>query len=219
LPSASRLPIIVAMKFWFRIGPDQGNEQDGPQPPPSSCAQPAEKRADHFLRRGTARCARCSVADKRHPLANTRSIPPVVPPCQFQAQPSSPKASPTTEKRREIAQFSDISNRFWCKNRSYRKQKTKPCLTGARTHIRHFGFRALFANRFHASNRRSWLKTRRGKEASANSQGSGDAHLACASATEHGSRTPEHVRHPQRRTCAILAGETATNGLHRTYPE
>ena len=27
------LPIIITMKIWFRIGPDQGNEQDGPQPP------------------------------------------------------------------------------------------------------------------------------------------------------------------------------------------
>jgi hypothetical protein len=30
----------------------------------------------------------------------------------------------------------DISNRFWSKNRSYRKQMTKPCLTGARIALR-----------------------------------------------------------------------------------
>jgi hypothetical protein len=38
LHSSSCLPIIVAMKIWFRIGPDRGNEQDGPQPPERYCS-------------------------------------------------------------------------------------------------------------------------------------------------------------------------------------
>jgi hypothetical protein len=49
-------------------------------------------------------------------------------------EPSSiPQTLPTTKNPREIMQFSRISNRFWAKNRSYRKQTIKPCLTGART--------------------------------------------------------------------------------------
>jgi len=36
-----------------------------------------------------------------------------------------------------------VSNRFWLKNRSYSKQRTKPSLTGTRTAIRGFGFFAL----------------------------------------------------------------------------
>jgi hypothetical protein len=35
-----------------------------------------------------------------------------------------------------LAKWAPTSNRFWVKNRSYRKQITKPCLTGTRTHIR-----------------------------------------------------------------------------------
>jgi hypothetical protein len=39
---------------------------------------------------------------------------------------------------RSSRRISDISNRFWVKNRTCRKQTIKPCLTGARTHIRIF---------------------------------------------------------------------------------
>jgi hypothetical protein len=35
-----------------------------------------------------------------------------------------------------LAKWAPTSNRFWVKNRCCRKQTTKPCLTGTRTHIR-----------------------------------------------------------------------------------
>jgi hypothetical protein len=37
---------------------------------------------------------------------------------------------------RSSRRISDVSNRFWVKNRTYRKQTIKPRLTGARMHIR-----------------------------------------------------------------------------------
>jgi len=35
-----------------------------------------------------------------------------------------------------LVKWAPTSNRFWLTNRCYRKQTTKPCLTGTRTHIR-----------------------------------------------------------------------------------
>src|ERR1700689_297019 len=164
------------MKICFRIGPDQGSEQAGPQPPeryssahptawsPRSALSSASLRtkspADHSLRRGTACCARCSVARQRYPLAITCSIAAVAHPLKFQARPTSPKTSSATGKRREIIEFYGISNRFWPKNGSYRKQTIKHRLTGAGTHIKDFSFLALFAYRFQASYGRQ-LKTER----------------------------------------------------------
>jgi hypothetical protein len=175
------------MKIWFRIDPDQGSEQSRrqhcsvnlalPRPPLSSRTLQAGKRAGRSLRRGAVArafsasrassrgCARFSVADKDHPLANSRSVPAVAPRRPFRVQPTGPRTAPATKKLLKTERFfrsgHTTSNRFWCENRSYRKQTIKPCLTGARMHIRHFGFLALFADRFHASNRRSRLKTER----------------------------------------------------------
>jgi hypothetical protein len=76
-------------------------------------------------------------------------------------QPASPEAAPDRKKSREIAPIFEsghttsnrlarralgegftfrkcISNRFWPKNRCYRKQKTKACLTGSRIAIKDF---------------------------------------------------------------------------------
>ena len=39
-------------------------------------------------------------------------------------------------KRGDLAKWSPTSNRFWVKNRSYRKQIIKPSLTGSRTAVR-----------------------------------------------------------------------------------
>jgi hypothetical protein len=56
-------------------------------------------------------------------------------------EPSSiPQTLRTTKNPREITQLSRISNRFWPKNRSYSKQTTKPCLTGARTAFSDSGY-------------------------------------------------------------------------------
>jgi hypothetical protein len=128
------------MKTRFRIARDRGNDQgDGhggeqsrrqdysvnpmplwsPRWHVSAGAPPTKNPADHSPRKGTACCARCSIADQRRTSAINPWIPTVV--------------SPTTKNLCEFTQFPVISNRFWLKNRSYRKQKTKPCLTGART--------------------------------------------------------------------------------------
>jgi hypothetical protein len=42
----------------------------------------------------------------------------------------------TQKNETVLAKWAPTSNRFWVKNRSHRKQTTKPCLTGTRTHIR-----------------------------------------------------------------------------------
>src|SRR5271156_1312888 len=107
------------MKIGFRIGAKQDGEQSRGQdcpvdPTPTWPLQwpvptgtpPAKNHAEVFLRRGAACCARLSTADQRRSLA--------------------------TKKPREITQLSGISTRFWSKSRSYRKQKTKPCLPGSR---------------------------------------------------------------------------------------
>jgi hypothetical protein len=145
LPSASELPIIVPMKMWIGIGAEQDGEQSPRQHcsvnrplswssrgPITSGAPPTKNPPDKSLRRGTACCARCSPADRRQPLAITRSIPAVASWLRFQPQLASPRTSPEPEKRVETERSSDISNRFWPKNRSYRKQTTKPRLTGSR---------------------------------------------------------------------------------------
>jgi len=129
--------MIVEMKFRFRIGAKQDGEQSRGQDCPvnpsplwslrwfgTTGIPPAKNHAEVFLRRGAACCARLSGADQRHSLANCRSIP---------VEPNSiPQAFRKTKNSREITHFSGISNRFWLKNRSCRKQKTKPCLTGSR---------------------------------------------------------------------------------------
>ncbi len=43
---------------------------------------------------------------------------------------------PTQKNEAVLAKWAPTSNRQWPTNRSYRKQTTKPFLTGARTHIR-----------------------------------------------------------------------------------
>ena len=54
-----------------------------------------------------------------------------------------PSRNPLFESRmlQQDARFSSSSNRFWLKNRSYRKQMIKPCLTGSR--LAHFASRKV----------------------------------------------------------------------------
>ena len=65
------------------------------------------------------------------------------------ALPDTQKAAPATRKLLKIepffAKWAPTSNRQWPANRCYRKQRTKPRLTGTRTAIRDFGFLTLFA--------------------------------------------------------------------------
>jgi hypothetical protein len=145
LPSASELPIIVAMKIRFRIGAEQDGKHSprqhcsanpplswSPRGPVTSGTPPTKTPAGQSLRRGTACCARCCVDDRRRSLATTRSIPAVESWLRFQSQPAAPRTSPAAEKTPETARHSDISTRFWPKSRSYRKQTIKPRLPGSR---------------------------------------------------------------------------------------
>jgi hypothetical protein len=142
------------MKIWSRIGPDQGNEQDGPQPPERHRSANPKVR---FLRPLTVSIREGGRFSGARPLL---------------AQPPSRQTVPTAKKFREIplfgsqtvqrdarsasralsrdVQFCDVSNRFWRKNRSYRKQTTKPCLTGARTAIGDARFSRDFASLYPA---------------------------------------------------------------------
>jgi tetratricopeptide (TPR) repeat protein len=142
------------MKIWFEIGA----EQDG--------ASPLENRAG-LLRRGAACCARCSLTAKLQRLADSRPPYAISSPPQIQAQSASPltlsaKREPRESKwlfRTGLATSSrlvqrefggeyglldNISTRFWPKSRSYRKQKIKPFLPGARTAYRVLLFLAQF---------------------------------------------------------------------------
>jgi hypothetical protein len=267
LHSSSLLPIIVVMKIWLRIGAEQCGEQArrqhcsvnlaSPRPPLPSRTLPAGKRASRSLRRGAARrrsaavdCAPRTVADQGHPLANSRSVPAVAL-RPFRVPPTGPRTAPATKKLLKTERFfrsgHTISNRFWCENRSCRKQTIKPCLTGARMHIRHFGFLALFANRFHASNRRSRLKTERFFQSCWTTSNRNwptnrssrkqtikpfltetriarcdFGFLALFNAVRNREQrqfSATDVRQSLGRRVLLLPGEIATNELHRTHPE
>ena len=176
------------MKIWIRIGAERG----GPQPLGCRSSANAEVRFLHpgqtngvplshprrisrrrFLQAGRAGGTRLSAA-----LSNTQKV--------------APATRKSLKNERVFAKWAPTSNRFWPKNRSCRKQRTKPFLTGARTHISDFGFLALSASTEHRSR-----------------------------TAEHATRTSEHLlkdfRHGAR--MLLLPGETATNGLHRTHPE
>jgi uncharacterized protein len=116
------------MKIWFKIGPDRGNEQDGPQPPECySSADPTVRFLDPFtvlaLTREGSTCEGARLSGARLlralPLAPIRLLP------------RHPGLKSGT-KLGESGQLSDISNRFCPKNRSYRNQRIKPRLTGSR---------------------------------------------------------------------------------------
>jgi hypothetical protein len=94
-----------------------------------------------------------------------------------------------------------VSNRFWLTNRIYRKQKTRPRLTGSRFAYKDFRFSALFTSGFDPRNRkRSPLNRTKISRPNAAKRGVRACHLYVG-------------------RMLLLPGETATNGLHRTYPE
>jgi hypothetical protein len=134
-----------AMKMWIGIGAEQDGEHSlrqhcsvnpplswTPRGPVISGTPTTKTPADQSLRRGTACCARCSVAEECHSSAITRSISAVASWLRPEPQPTSPQTSPAPEKRVETARHSGISTRFWPKSRNYRKQTIKPCLPGSR---------------------------------------------------------------------------------------
>jgi hypothetical protein len=205
------------MKIWFRIGPDQGNEQDGPQPP--------ERYRSTFT---------VSICEGGR-FNWVRSL---------QARPPSRQTVPTAKIFREIplagfltvqrdtrlasrtlsrgAHFSGISNRFWCENRNYRKQTIKPFLTGARTAIRDLRFLTLFIDSFAISDHRRWLRTRRffqpGRTTSTRFWSKSRSYRKqMVKPLLPGATTT--CRDLALRRMLLLPGEIATNELHRTHPE
>ena len=117
------------MKIWFRIGPDRGNEQDGPQPPERhSSAHSTVRFLDPFtLLALTNEGNICE--GSRFSRARVLQAQPVAPTPLLSRQ----HRAKSSAKSGENEQFSDKSNRNWPKKRSYRKQTVKPRLTGART--------------------------------------------------------------------------------------
>ena len=116
------------MKIWFRIGPDQGREQNGPQPPARySSAHTAVRFLDPFTVLALIGEGSTCEGSRFNGARRLRALPlapkPLLP--RYSARKSGTNLS-------EIRQSSAISNRFLLKNRSYRKQTIKPCLTGSR---------------------------------------------------------------------------------------
>src|SRR5450631_4513478 len=101
------------MKIWFRIGPDRGSEQDGPQPPERYCSAHTTVR---FLDPTRFSGARRLPA---HPPAPIPLLP-------------RKRGLKSGTNLSESGRLSDISTRFWSKSRSLRKQTIKPLLPGSR---------------------------------------------------------------------------------------
>jgi hypothetical protein len=135
-------PIGATIRATSRLASNRGGGQDCPDDPTSIWSlrwfggtgiPRTENPVDHSLRRGTACCARCNAAGQRPSLPAARSTPAVVSCLRYLPQPAGQQTAPATNQPSITVQVPDISNRNWLKNRSCRKQKTKPCLTGART--------------------------------------------------------------------------------------
>jgi len=146
------------MKIRFRIGADQRNEHDGPQPPERySSADSRARFLDPFtllaLTKERNICERLRLSRARLLQAQAVAPTPLL---------SRQHRAKSSAKLGESEQFSDKSNRNWPKNRSHRKQTVKPCLTGAR--IAHSDLRLLHPG---------WFS---GKRFSRNSA---SLHLAC----------------------------------------
>jgi hypothetical protein len=76
-------------------------------------------------------------SERNFPTKSSRLSGPFSP-GDFAASGSRNISRPTQKNEGFLTKWAPTSNRQWPTNRSYRKQTTKPCLTGARTHIREF---------------------------------------------------------------------------------
>jgi len=132
------LPIIVVMKIWFRIGA----EQSGPQSPAKHPPSDTKTRLFRPFTLSICEGGRISGVRSLHPgrFSRMRLSP---------ARSASFRTALLTRKSLRIegffAKWAPTSNRKWPKNRCYRKQRSKPCLTEARTHFNDFSFLATFA--------------------------------------------------------------------------
>ena len=127
------------MKIWLRIGLDES----GPRSPQQASSADTKAR---FLHPGRVRAARFSRPKRisREPFPQARwaggASPSLAPPATF---PTAPPTRKLLKIEGLFAKWAPTSNRQWPTNRCYRKQRSNPLLTGARTHFSDFGFRAL----------------------------------------------------------------------------
>jgi len=125
------------------------------------------------------------------------------------------------------AQVSDISNRNWAKNRSYRKHTTKPCLTGARIaycDARGNSVAKALSNRElrllepSLTHRKQTVAPRSNRELSTNRDRS-NSHAVIpilTFLTGSGSQTEFAITHSKHTTPSILPGSRIVNstGIH-----
>jgi len=134
-----QLPIIVVMKIWFTIGA----KESGPQSPQQASSVDAKVRVLHPGRVSAVRFSRPKRIS-REPFLQARwasgASLSLAPSASFQPALLTRKL---LKIERFFAKWAPTSNRQWPTNRCYRKQRSKPLLTGTRTHISDFGFRAL----------------------------------------------------------------------------
>lgn len=122
------------MNIWFRIGAGQG----GPQSPANHSPSDTKARLLRpfallaLTKEGSIGEGGTNAMRSQPPGRFSGNLQPLAPPASFQTALLTRK-SPKIE--RFFAKWAPTSNRFWPKNRCYRKQSTKPFLTGARTHI------------------------------------------------------------------------------------
>jgi hypothetical protein len=138
-----RLPIIVVMKIRLRIG----IEQSGPQSPQHASSADTKTRALRpvtllALTREGSVCEGVRINGVRYlHAAGFSGMRPSLAPSASLLTAFLARKLPKIEGF--FAKWALTSNRKCPKNRCYRKQRSKPLLTEARTHISDFGFRAF----------------------------------------------------------------------------
>jgi hypothetical protein len=198
---------------------DQGREQSRPtgslRPADATFAPvlcPSAARitpADHSLRRGTACCARCNAAERRYPLADTRSTPATAGPRPYTARLMQQFVSKTSH-------CPYISTRFCTKSRSHTKHTTKPCLPGSRF-VHHplrsslasaLSNRELYLLELTLTHRKKTIAPRSNRELSTNRSRANSHPMIPIPTflTETASQTESPVTHSKQTTAPFLTG-------------
>src|SRR5579863_4782580 len=131
--------MIVVMKIWFRIGVRESGTQTSAKHSLSDTKRRLFCPLTLLALTSIYEAGRVSRVCSLQPGGFSGTLRSLAPSDSF-------RTPPVTKKSLEIesffAKWAPTSNRFCAKNRSCSKQRVKPCLTGARTHIRDFGFPA-----------------------------------------------------------------------------
>jgi hypothetical protein len=165
--------------------------------------------ADHSLRRGTACCARCNAAERRYPLADTRSTPATAGPRPYTARLMQQFVSKTSH-------CPYISTRFCTKSRSHTKHTTKPCLPGSRF-VHHplrsslasaLSNRELYLLELTLTHRKKTIAPRSNRELSTNRSRANSHPMIPIPTflTETASQTESPVTHSKQTTAPFLTG-------------